>query len=209
MRVLIADDHHLIREGLSRALTATTGISAVGEAGHGQEALDMVRAGGWDILILDINLPGKSGFDVLAELRQHEPPVPVLVLSMHPAMTFGVRALRAGAAGYLAKTSPTEELIKAVFRVASGGRYISAEIADRLAEHVAETSEMPPHELLSEREFQVLLSIGEGKTVGEIARALHLNVKTISTYRAHILEKMHLANNAQLMQYVLTHDLLP
>lgn len=209
MRVLVADDHHLIREGLARALAGTPGIAEVGEAGHGQEALDMVMTGAWDVLILDINLPGKSGFDVLAELRHHEPTIPVLILSMHPAMTFGVRALRAGAAGYLAKTSPTAELIKAVFRVAAGGKYVSEDVADQLAEHVARPSELPSHELLSEREFQVFLLIGEGKTVGEIARALHLHVKTISTHRTHILAKMHLVNNAQIMQYVLTHDLLP
>lgn len=209
MRVLIADDHHLIREGLLRALSATPGISAVGEAAQGQEALDMIRAGQWDVLILDINLPGKSGFDVLAELRRDGNPIPVLVLSMHPALTFGVRALRAGAAGYLAKTSPTDELINGIFRIASGRKIISADVADQLAEQVADGPRVAAHESLSEREFQVLLLIGEGKTVGEIARDLHLNVKTISTYRAHILDKMHLANNAQIMHYVLTHDLLP
>lgn len=209
MRVLIADDHHLIREGLARALSSEPGITQIGEAGHGQEALDKVRSGMWDVLILDINLPGKSGFDVLAELRQEKHPIPVLVLSMHPAITFGIRAVRAGAAGYIAKTASTDDLIKAIFRVAAGGKVISEDVAGQLAERIHDAANIPSHELLSEREFQVLLAIGAGRTVGEIARDLNLNVKTISTHRAHVLEKMHLANNAQLMQYVLTYNLLP
>ena len=209
MRVLIADDHHLIREGLVRVLGDTPGIAAVGEASNGQEALDQVRTGQWDVLVLDLNLPGKSGFDVLAEMRQEKSPVPVLVLSMHSAQTFGVRAMQAGAAGYLAKTAPTEELIRAVARVAAGGRVISEDVADQLADRVQGETQGPLHDLLSEREFQVFLLIGSGKTVGEIAREIHLNVKTVSTHRAHILEKMHLQNNAQIMQYVLTRGLLP
>ncbi|CAG1772487.1 partial Response regulator UvrY, partial [uncultured bacterium] len=155
MRVLIADDHHLIREGLVRVLGETPGIAAVGEASDGQAALDQIRTGNWDVLVLDLNLPGKSGFDVLTELRQEKNPVPVLVLSMHPARTFGVRAIQAGAAGYLAKTAPTEELVRAVARVATGGRVISDDVADQLADRMRAETPGPLHENLSEREFQV------------------------------------------------------
>jgi two-component system, NarL family, invasion response regulator UvrY len=208
MRVLIADDHQLIRDGLRRALIGTTEIAEVGEAETGQQAIDMVRRGSWDILILDLNLPGKSGFDVLTELRQDKPAIPVLILSMHPALQFGVRALHAGAAGYLAKTASTEELLQAIRKVAGGGKYVSHEIAEQLAVHLNDHPDRPAHTLLSDREFQVFLLIGSGKTVGEIARELNLNVKTISTHRAHILEKMHLQNNAQIMQYVVSRGLL-
>ena len=208
MRVLIADDHQLIREGLRRALVGTSEITEVGEAETGQQAIDMVRHGSWDVLILDISLPGKSGFEVLTELRQIKPAVPVLVLSMHPALQFGVRALHAGAAGYLSKTASTEELLQAIRKVAGGGKYVSQEIAEQLAVRLDDNPDLPPHTLLSEREFQVFLLIGSGKTVGEIARELNLNVRTISTHRAHILEKMHLQNNAQIMQYAVVRGLL-
>jgi DNA-binding NarL/FixJ family response regulator len=208
MRVLIADDHQLIREGLRRALVGTSEITEVGEAVTGQDAIDMVRQGAWDVLVLDINLPGKSGFDVLAELRQTKHSTPVLVLSMHSALTFGVRALQAGAAGYLSKTAPTEELMKALRKIAGGGRFISQDIAEQLAVQIQNDPDIPPHTLLSEREFQVFLMIGSGKTVGEIARELNINVKTVSTHRSHVLEKMHLRNNAQIMQYVVTKNLL-
>jgi two-component system, NarL family, invasion response regulator UvrY len=208
MRVLIADDHELIREGLRRALVGTSEITEVGEAITGQQAIDMVRQGSWSVLILDINLPGKSGFDVLTELRQEKHATPVLVLSMHSAATFGVRALQAGAAGYLSKTAPTDELLKALRKIAGGGKFISQEIAEELAVQLQGDPGTPPHTLLSEREFQVFLLIGSGKTVGEIARQLNINVKTVSTHRSHIMEKMQLKNNAQIMQYVVTQDLL-
>jgi two-component system, NarL family, invasion response regulator UvrY len=208
MRVLIADDHQLIREGLRRALIGTSEIAEVGEAETGQQAIDMVRHGSWDILILDLNLPGKSGFDVLTELRQDKPAIPVLILSMHPALQFGVRALHAGAAGYLTKTASTEELLRAIRKIAGGGKYVSQEIAEQLAVNIQDDPQLPPHALLSDREFQICLLIGSGKTVGEIARELNLNVKTISTHRTHILEKMHLQNSAQIMQYVVSRGLL-
>ena len=208
MRILIADDHQLIREGLRRALIGTSEITDVSEAETGQQAIDMARHGSWAVLILDINLPGKSGFDVLTELRQNKPAIPVLILSMHPALQFGVRALHAGASGYLSKTASTEELLRAIRKVAGGGKYISGEIAEELAVQLDHNPDLPPHTLLSDREFQVFLLIGSGKTVGEIARELNLNVKTISTHRVHILEKMHLQNNAQIMHYAIARGLI-
>jgi two-component system invasion response regulator UvrY len=179
----------------------------LGEAGTPQEALDLVCNQDWDLIILDVNLPGRDGIELLKEIRSARPKVQVMILSMHSEEQFAVRALRAGAASYLTKDSSPEILLQAVRRLLAGGKFITPSLAERLALHLdADTTKMP-HESLSDREFEVLRLIGSGKTVGNIAEQLSLNVKTISTYRARILEKMGLSNNADLVQYCVHNNL--
>jgi DNA-binding NarL/FixJ family response regulator len=206
--VLIADDHVLIREGLKRTLSGASEVNEIGEAESGQQAIDMIRHGMWDVVVLDINLPGKNGLDVLKEVREEKPRLPVLMLSVHPASQYAVRALRAGASGYLTKSGSGPELVNAIRKLAGGGKYISPEVADQLAESLNPPAARPPHTTLSDREFQVLLGLGSGKTVGELAADLSLSVKTVSTYRANILQKLNLKNNAQIMFYAFHHDLI-
>jgi DNA-binding NarL/FixJ family response regulator len=208
LRILIVDDHPIVRQGLKQTLTDAAEIGEIVEAGTPQEALDLVRQGEWDAVILDIGLPGRGGLEVLKDIKREVPKLPVLILSMHSEDQYAVRTVRAGAAGYLTKGAATENLIEAVRKVAAGGRYISPELADRLAIEVTVDADRPLHASLSDREFDVLRSIASGQTVGDIADRLSLSVKTVSTYRAHILEKMHLKNNAELMLYVLTNHLL-
>ena len=208
LRILIVDDHPIVRQGLRQTLTDAAEIGEIAEAGTPQEALDLVRLGKWDAVILDIGLPGRGGLEVLKDIKREVPKLPVLILSMHAEDQYAVRTVRAGAAGYLTKGAATENLIEAVRKVAAGGRYISPEVADRLANELTVDADRPLHASLSDREFDVLRSIASGHTVGDIADRLSLSVKTVSTYRAHILEKMHLKNNAELMHYVLTNHLL-
>ena len=208
LRILIVDDHPIVRQGLKQTLTDAAEIGEIVEAGTPQEALDLVRQGEWDAVILDIGLPGRGGLEVLKDIKREVPKLPVLILSMHSEDQYAVRTVRAGAAGYLTKGAATENLIEAVRKVAAGGRYISPELADRLAIELTVDADRPLHASLSDREFDVLRSIASGQTVGDIADRLSLSVKTVSTYRAHILEKMHLKNNAELMLYVLTNHLL-
>ncbi len=208
LRILIVDDHPIVRQGLKQTLTDAAEIGEIGEAATPQEALDLVRQGEWDAVILDIGLPGRGGLEVLKDIKREVPKLPVLILSMHAEDQYAVRTVRAGAAGYLTKGAATQNLIEAVRKVASGGRYISPELADRLATELTVDADRPLHASLSDREFDVLRSIASGQTVGDIANRLSLSVKTVSTYRAHILEKMHLKNNAELMHYVLTNHLL-
>lgn len=207
-RILIVDDHPIVRQGLKQILADAAEIGEIVEAATPQDALDLVRRRKWDVIILDIGLPGRGGLEVLKDIKREVPRLPVLILSMHAEDQYAVRSIRAGAAGYLTKEAATENLIEAVRKVASGGRYISPELADRLATELTVDVDRPLHASLSDREFEVLRSIASGQTVGEIADRLSLSVKTVSTYRARILEKMHLKNNAELMQYVLTHHLL-
>ena len=208
LRILIVDDHPIVRQGLKQTLTDAAEIGEIGEAATPQEALDLVRQGEWDAVILDIGLPGRGGLEVLKDIKREVPKLPVLILSMHAEDQYAVRTVRAGAAGYLTKGAATQNLIEAVRKVAAGGRYISPELADRLATELTVDADRPLHASLSDREFDVLRSIASGHTVGDIANRLSLSVKTVSTYRAHILEKMHLKNNAELMYYVLTNHLL-
>ena len=207
-RILIVDDHPIVRQGLKQTLADAAEIGEIVEAATPQEALDLVRGCEWDAVILDIGLPGRGGLEVLKDIKREAPKLPVLILSMHSEDQYAVRAVRAGAAGYLTKGAAPESLIDAVRKVASGGRYISAELAERLATELTVGAERPLHASLSDREFEVLRSIAAGQTVGDIAGRLSLSVKTVSTYRARILEKMHLKNNAELMHYVLTNHLL-
>jgi two-component system invasion response regulator UvrY len=208
LRILIVDDHPIVRQGLKQTLADAAEIGEIVEAATPQEALDLVRQRKWDAVILDIGLPGRGGLEVLKDIKREVPRLPVLILSMHAEDQYAVRAVRAGAAGYLTKGAATESLIAAVRKVASGGRYISPELAERLATELAVDPDHPLHASLSDREFDVLRSIASGQTVGDIAERLSLSVKTVSTYRARILEKMQLKNNAELMHYVLTNHLL-
>jgi len=189
MRVLIADDHAVFRRGLKETLAEAFPKVTFGEASTAQETLDHARRQDWDVAILDISMPGKSGLDILDDLKRLRPRLPILLLSMHPEQQFARRALKAGAAGYLTKDGVPEELKEAIKKIVGGGRYVSATLAERLAVELRDESDLPLHELLSDREFQVLRMIASGKTVKEIADELSLSVKTVSTYRARILRK--------------------
>jgi two-component system invasion response regulator UvrY len=208
IRVLIADDHPVVRRGLKRILEDETDIEVVGEAWNGQEALDLISKEKCDVVILDIEMPGRSGLDVLKDLKQYRPKLPVLVLSIHPEEQFAVRVLRAGAVGYLSKESAPEELVKAVRRVYGGGRYISASVAEKLASDLSLGSRRALHETLSNREFEVLRMIASGKTVSQIAKELSFSVKTISTYRGRILKKMGMKTNAELTRYAIENKIV-
>jgi two-component system, NarL family, invasion response regulator UvrY len=204
----LADDHAVVRHGLRQILADEFKRAAFGEARNAQEALDLVWKENWDVAILDITMPGRSGLDVLREIKKSKPRLPVLVLSMHPESQFAVRVLKRGASGYMTKESAPVELVGAVKKVIAGGRYVSSSLAEKLATYLSGDSQKPPQELLSDREFQVLRLIASGKIVSEIARELSLSVKTISTYRSRILEKMGLRNNAELMHYAMQHQLV-
>jgi len=208
MRVLIADDHAVFRRGLRETLAEAFSKVIFGEARTAQEAVEHVRRQDWDVIILDISMPGKSGLDILDELKRLRPKLPILLLSMHPEEQFARRALKGGAAGYLTKESVPEELKEAVRKVAMGGRYVSATLAEKLAVDLREGADTPLHELLSDREFQVLRMIASGKSVKDIADELSLSVKTVSTYRARILEKSGMKTNAELIRYALQSQLV-
>jgi two-component system invasion response regulator UvrY len=208
MRVLIADDHAVFRRGLRETLAEFFFKVTFGEAKTAQETVELVRRHDWDVVILDISMPGKSGLDVLDELRRLRPRLPILLLSMHPEEQFARRALKTGAAGYLTKESVPEELKEAVRKVVAGGRYVSATLAEKLAVDLRAGADTPLYELLSDREFQVLRMIASGKSVKDIAEELSLSVKTVSTYRARILEKSGMKTNAELIRYALQSQLV-
>ena len=201
VKVLIADDHPLVRLGIAEVLARTIPSVRIAEASDGSEVLYAVGNEAWDLVVLDLSMPGRHGLEILKAIRVLSPRLPVLVLSMHPEHEFAIRALRAGASGYLTKGSPSETLVSAVRRVLAGGKFISASVAEELAGHLDRDLSKPLHECLSDREYDVLLRIASGGTVGEIAEEIHLSVKTISTYRARILEKMCMKNNAELTHY--------
>lgn len=208
IKIIITDDHPIVRKGLREILADTKDIFSVDEAGNGWEVLDMVEKKDYDVVVLDISMPGLSGLDVLKQLKKKKSSIPILVLSRHPEEQYAVRVLKAGADGYLTKESAPKELALAIQKVARGGKYISASLADQLAAYVQEDSDKRPHEKLSDREFQVMSRLAAGKTVGEIAREMALSVNTISTYRLRILEKMKMTNNAQIMYYALNEKLI-
>ena len=201
MNILIVDDHPIVRHGLRLLLETRGAAKRVGEAADAAEAMERLREGGWEVMVLDIDLPDRSGLEVLRDAKARWPTLPVLILSIHPENMLAVRLLKSGAAGYLNKDSAPAELEQAVRRVAAGGRYISAAMAQLLAEQIGTDPAREPHERLSEREYQVFRLLAAGKTVGEIAEQLHLSVNTVSTYRARVLEKLGAANNAGLMRY--------
>jgi DNA-binding NarL/FixJ family response regulator len=208
MKVLVADDHAVVREGLKRILTQDEGIEVVAEAEDGSAALDRAREVDLDVVVLDMSMPGRGGLETLQELKRLWPSLGVLVLSMHPEDQYAVRVLREGADGYLSKESAAEELISALRKIHGGGKYVSPSLAERLAQTVERGFEGPPHEQLSTREFQVMVLIAQGRTVSEIGDELHLSVKTISTYRTRILEKMGMRNNAELMHYAIEEGIV-
>jgi len=208
IRILVADDHSVVRQGLKQIVADNPDMEIVGEAGTGEEALELVRSGSFDLVILDISMPGQGGLDILRELKAQAPALKVIILSMHPEEQYAVRCLRDGASAYLTKGSPPEELILAIKTVASGKRYITPSVADRLATYIEGSSQRPPHETLSDREMEVLVLIGSGKQVSDIAEELNLSIKTVSTYRSRILLKMNMETNAQLIRYSLQHGLL-
>ena len=208
IRILISDDHAIVRGGLKEILVHDLENVVCGEAENAQQVLAQVQSHSWDLLILDITMPGRSGYDILGDLKQMQPKLPILVLSMHPEAEYAKRVLKAGARGYLKKESAPEELIQAVHKLLAGGRYVSSTLAEQLAQDLNEGADRPVHETLSAREFEILVMIGSGKTVSQIAEELNLGVTTVSTYRARILEKMNMATTAELMRYALRNRLV-
>lgn len=208
IKVLIADDHTVVRQGLKQILSDDPQLAVVGEAADGNEVLTALETLSVDALVLDITMPGRNGLDVLKEVKRKRPTLPVLVLSMHPEDQFAIRILRAGAAGYITKESAPEELVGALRKVCSGGKYVSPQLAEKLAVFIGDETTGPAHEKLSDREFEVLRMLALGKTVTEVAEELLLSVKTVSTYRSRVLEKMKMTSNADLTRYALQNGLI-
>jgi len=201
IKILIADDHAVVRRGLKQIVAETPDMTVGGEARNGQEILDKVRTGDWDVVVMDLSMPGRSGLDTLKDLKRERPRLPILALSIHPEDQYAVRVLKAGASGYMTKESAPEELVRAIRKVAAGGKYISPYVAEKLVFELEGEFGKPAHETLSDREYQVLCQIASGKTVNEIAREMSLSIKTISTYRTRLLEKMRMRTNADLIRY--------
>jgi len=208
IRVFIVDDHVIVRQGLRRILEEAEGIEVVGEASNGVEALKKIRPTEWDVMLLDISMPEKNGADTLKQIMEERRGAKVLILSMYAEDQYAIRLMRAGASGYLTKDVAPEQLVEAIRQVVEGKKYISPALAELLLMEINSDLDKPLHSTLSDREYQVLKLLGSGKKVSEIAAALSLSVKTVSTYRTHILEKMNLKNNAELTFYVIQHGLL-
>lgn len=208
IRVVIADDHTLVREGLKQLLLAAGDLEVVGEARDGHDVLQRVRESDFDVLLLDMSMPGKSGMELIKQVKTEKPKLRILVLSMHQEHQYAVRALKAGASGYLTKDSASAQLVAAIRKVAAGGAFISAEVAEQLALGAMPQSEGPPHASLSDREYQVFRQLVSGTTVSDIARQLNLSVKTISTHKAHLMEKLGVTNQTELIHYALKHRLV-
>ena len=208
IRVVIADDHTLVREGLKQLLLAAGDLEVVGEARDGHDVLQRVRESDFDVLLLDMSMPGKSGMELIKQVKTEKPKLRILVLSMHQEHQYAVRALKAGASGYLTKDSASAQLVAAIRKVAAGGAFISAEVAEQLALGAMPKSEGPPHASLSDREYQVFRQLVSGTTVSDIARQLNLSVKTISTHKAHLMEKLGVTNQTELIHYALKHRLV-
>lgn len=208
IKILIADDHAIVRQGLKQILADTPDLAVRGEAQTGQEVLNKVRTGEWDLVVLDLAMPGRGGLDVLKELKRERPKLPILVLSIYPEDQYAVRVLKAGASGYLTKESAPEELIKAIRKITAGGKYVSSYVTEKLVFNLGRDAETPPHETLSNREYQVMCLIASGKTVKDIAKEMALSIKTISTYRVRILEKMKMKSNSELIHYGIRNQLV-
>jgi DNA-binding NarL/FixJ family response regulator len=207
LRICIADDHAIVRKGLTQILVEAGDMVVADEASSGQELIRKAAKADYDVVLLDISMPGQSGLEVLKELRAMRPRLPVLVLSVHPEEQYAVRALKTGANGYLTKESAPEELIAAIRRIALGKRYVTASLAEKLADYLEADFDRPPHEAMTNREFGILCRIGAGGTVSGIARELGLSVKTVSTYRSRILRKLGLSSNADLVKYAVRNGL--
>lgn len=208
IEILIADDHAIVREGLKQIVAETSDIVVTDEASTGHEVLDKVRDNDYDVVVLDISMPGGDGLNILKQIKREIPKLSVLVLSIHPEEQYAVRALKAGAAGYLTKESAPDELISAIRRVSTGRKFVSSFLAEKLAFDLESDLEKPLHEILSDREYQVMCMIASGKRAKEIAEELCLSIKTISTYRSRILEKMRMKNNAELTHYAIKQGLV-
>ena len=208
IRVIIADDHDVIREGVKRILADQADIEVIAEARDGQGLLTLLQQQPCDVVVLDLAMPGRGGLEALKQLKGEYPKLPVLVLSMHPESQYAVRVVKAGASGYLTKANVSSQLVEALRKAAGGGRYITPSVAELLAGDIGDDDDGMLHKKLSDREFQVLRLIGAGKTVSEIAKELSLSVQTVSTYRAHILDKMGLDTTAQITRYAIEHQLI-
>jgi DNA-binding NarL/FixJ family response regulator len=208
MRILVADDHPIFRAGLKEILAKETDVNFIGEADTGHKALELTRKQRWDVVVLDITMPGKGGLEVLQELRRERPKLPVLVLSAHPEDQLALRLLKAGAAGYLTKDKAPQVLLSALRKIVHGGKYVSESLAEKVTLEVLSGTARSLHEELSDREYQIMRMIAEGKTVKEIAKELFLSVRTVSTYRARVLEKMNMKTNAELIRYALQNKLV-
>jgi DNA-binding NarL/FixJ family response regulator len=208
MNILVADDHSIVREGLKQILQRIPYITRVDEAADTAEALAKIRKHEYAVVVLDIAMPGKSGFDALKEIKMEHPRIPVLILSMYPESQFAVRAFRAGAAGYMTKDSAPEELVTAIQTLLKGRKYISSSLAEELASRLDKGDDKPLHETLSDREYQVLRMISSGKSIAEIADAMFLSVKTVSTYKRRILDKMNMNTTAEIIGYAIQKGLV-
>lgn len=207
-RVLIADDHPVVRKGLKDILKSAMGNMEFGEAIDAQQTIAESKKSGWDIIVLDLSMPGKSGLDTLKQIRHVNPKSPILVLSMHSESQYALRSIRAGASGYLSKDADLDELLKAVNAVLAGGKYISGPLAERIADHLDSNIPKPPHENLNDREYQILCMLAAGKKLKDISQAMSLSIKTISICRQHILAKMNARSNNELTQYSIQNRLI-
>jgi DNA-binding NarL/FixJ family response regulator len=208
IRIVLADDHTIVREGLKQLLSAASGLAVVGEAQNGQEALQRARELDFEVLLLDMSMPGKSGTELIKQIHAEKPGLRILVLSMHEEKQYAIRAIKAGAAGYLTKESASAQLVSAIRKVAGGGAFITSGVAEQLALGAMPDASGPLHGSLSDREFQVFRAIVAGKSVSDIAGELNLSVKTVSTHKARILEKMNMSNTADLVRYAIRHRLV-
>lgn len=208
IKILIADDFPIVRKGIKEVLEEKGGFQVIDEVNEGREALQLISERNYDVVMLDISMPGRSGLDILTDIKRIKPKLPVLVISMHPEENYAVRALKSGASGYISKTTSPEDLIEAVTRVASGRKYVSENLAENMATLLDRNMEDLPHKTLSDREFEVFYKLASGNSISAIANEMSLSVKTISTYRSRILEKMNMKSNAELAIYAVQNKLL-